>query len=320
MRTILLLPLLALPLRAFELSGETRAHDPSSVVRDGDVYRVFHTGPGGRTMWSKDLKTWHQGPPVLKEPLPWWDRFAPGTNHDIWAPDAIRVGDRWLYYYSVSVFGKSTSAIGLLSNETLDPDNPRYRWQDEGAIVTTTRGSNFNAIDPSLFRDRDGRLWMAFGSYWSGIKLIELDPKTGKRFAGDTNLIALAKAPPPSTAVEAACLTRLGDSYFLFLNWGQCCQGVRSTYEIRVGRSDRVTGPFVDREGRSLADGGGSPFLASEGRRIGPGHVGIFEDRGVSWCSTHFYDAADSGKPRLRIARLLLDAEGWPRLDDATTP
>lgn len=316
--TVLLL-LAAGPLHAFELEGETRAHDPSSIVREGGVYRVFHTGPGGRTMWSKDLKTWHQGPPVLAKPLPWWEDFAPGTNHDIWAPDVIRVGGRWLYYYSVSVFGKSTSVIGLLSNDTLDPDSPRYRWKDEGPIVTTTHGSGYNAIDPSLFQDRDGRLWMAFGSYWTGIKLIELDARTGLRRAGDTNLIALAKAPPPSTAVEAACLGRLGSRYYLFVNWGQCCQGTNSTYEIRVGRSDRVTGPYLDRDGRDLRDGGGSPFLASAGHRIGPGHVGLFEERGVTWCSTHFYDGTNRGRPRLRIAKLTLDGEGWPQLQDATT-
>ena len=98
-----------------------------------------------------------------------------------WAPDVIRVGDQYLLYYSVSVFGQNYSSIGLVTNPVLDPADPKYKWTDHGPVVQSQRGDRYNAIDPAVILDHEGKLWMAFGSFWSGIKMIELDPKTGKR-------------------------------------------------------------------------------------------------------------------------------------------
>jgi arabinan endo-1,5-alpha-L-arabinosidase len=133
-----------------------------------------------------------------------------------WAPDIIKLGDRYLLYYSVSSFGKMTSAIGLATNPTLDPDDPAYHWTDQGFVVRTQDGDGYNAIDPSVFYDSDGSLWLTFGSYWSGIKLIELDPQTGKRMASDSKLFSLAY----NESIEASYLCRHNDYYYLFVNWG----------------------------------------------------------------------------------------------------
>jgi arabinan endo-1,5-alpha-L-arabinosidase len=98
----------------------------------------------------------------------------------------MKVGDRYLLYYAVSSMEKMTSAIGLATNATLDPTDPPYHWSDQGIVVRTREGGNCNAIDPTVFQDTDGSLWLTFGSYWSGIKLIQLDPKTGKRLAPES--------------------------------------------------------------------------------------------------------------------------------------
>jgi arabinan endo-1,5-alpha-L-arabinosidase len=101
------------------------------------------------------------------------------------------------------------------------------------------------------------------------------------------------------------------DKYYLFVNWGQCCRGTNSTYEIRMGRSESATGPYLDRDGKDMMQGGGSLLLASTGHRIGPGHAGILTVGGKDFLSYHFYDARQRGRARLEIAPLKWSAEGW---------
>ena len=158
--------------------------------------------------------------------------------------------------------------------------------------------------------DADGRLWLAFGSYWRGIFLTELNPQTGRRIGTNSPLHQLAW----NDSIKAACLTRHGHFYYLFVNWGQSCQGTNSTYEVRVGRAEKITGPYLDRAGKKLADGGGTPFLQSSGRFIGPGHIGIVDDgnaTGPTWFSYHYYDADTQGKSRLALGKIDWP-DGWP--------
>jgi arabinan endo-1,5-alpha-L-arabinosidase len=175
-------------------------------------------------------------------------------------------------------------------------------------VVRSSNADNFNAIDPALFHDTDGRLWMVFGSFWSGIKLLELDPKTGKRLVADSPLEAVAH----HRAIEAAFLYRHGGQYYLFVNHGWCCRGINSTYNIVVGRADKITGPYLDREGRSLMDSGGTLVLASDGPFIGPGHAGIVAIEGREWFGCHFYDGTQRGRSTYALRPLAWDAEGWP--------
>src|SRR2546423_1442108 len=236
-------------------SRNIRAHDPSTIVRCGDEYWCFCTGRGIRSFHSKDLQHWDLGPRVFEKAPEWNTKVVPGTRElNYWAPDVIHLGDRYLLYYSVSVFGKKTSAIGLATNATLDPDDPKFRWRDEGVVISCDGRQDYNTIDSGILLDRDGKLWLVFGSYWSGIKLIELDAKTGKRLAPDSPMYSLAHAKD----IEAAYLYRHGDDYFLFVNWGLCCRGVNSTYNIRVGRSKKVTGPYLDKDGKNIMAGGGT--------------------------------------------------------------
>jgi arabinan endo-1,5-alpha-L-arabinosidase len=285
-------------------------HDPSTIVRHKDTYWLFATGRGVALLRSKDLVTWEFGPPVFAEPPKWVQEIVPGHRGHFWAPDVILHGDRYLLYYSVSAFGKNTSAIALASNPTLDPADPAYRWTDHGVVIRTGPKDDYNAIDPCVVGGPDGTLWMAFGSFWSGIKLVQLDPKTGLRLAPDSPVHALAH----KEQIEAVALYRHGDYYYQFVNWGWCCRGVKSTYNIRVGRSRDITGPYLDRDGTDLRKGGGSLLLETDGRFIGPGHAGILKDGDRYLLSYHFYDGRQNGRARLAVRPLEWGADGWPKL------
>jgi arabinan endo-1,5-alpha-L-arabinosidase len=292
-------------------SRRITTRDPSDIVKCKDQYWVFYTGRGVPSYHSRDLVTWEPGPAVFEAAPEWIAKVVPeNRTMQYWAPDILKLGDRYLLYYSVSTFGKMTSAIGLATTPALDPADPAYHWTDHGVVVRTQDGDGYNAIDPSVFRDRDGTLWLTFGSYWSGIKLIQLDPSTGKRIAPDSKLFSLAH----NESIEASYLCRHDDDYYLFVNWGSCCQGPKSTYHIRVGRSKSVTGPYLDKAGVDLLHGGGSLFLATtNGPLIGPGHAGILLAEGKAWFTSDFEgDLRMDGKATLAIMPLRWDPDGWP--------
>ncbi|MBI4604139.1 MAG: arabinan endo-1,5-alpha-L-arabinosidase [Planctomycetes bacterium] len=286
------------------------AHDPSTILKHRGVYWTFTTGRGVTSLRSDDLVRWERGPAAFSAPPAWVKDVVPSQRGHFWAPDVIEHEGRFLLYYSVSAFGRRTSAIGLATSPTLDPGDPRYGWTDQGVVVRTDDSSDHNAIDPCVVRGEKGTLWMAYGSFWSGIKLIELDPRTGKRIAEDSPVHALAH----KDQIEAALIHRRGGHYYLFLNWGRCCRGVQSTYNIRVGRSRAITGPYLDKAGADLLKGGGSLVLETEGRFIGPGHAGILKEGERHWLSYHFYDGEDGGRSRLAIRALEWDQDGWPKV------
>jgi arabinan endo-1,5-alpha-L-arabinosidase len=293
--------------RRFERDDQ-RVHDPSTIVKCNDRYWVFVTGPGIPSKYSTNLINWSSGPSLFTNPPAWTTNTIPANRGYFWAPDIVRLKNGYFVYYSVSSWGKRNSALGLATNPTLDPADPKYHWTDRGMVLRTTETNDYNAIDPSVMLDKDGRLWLAFGSYWSGIKLVELDPDTGLRRSTDAPFYSLAH----NSSIEAACLTHHDDGYYLFVNWGTCCRGTNSTYEIRVGRSASVTGPYLDREGKDMLQQGGTVFLSSTGKRVGPGHAGILTDGSKSCVSYHYYSADESGRPRVEIAPLKWTSDGWP--------
>lgn len=297
------------PLLGAELSGDLRAHDPSTVVRCQGKLWCFYTGPGCRSKFSTNGVHWQEGPRVF-ERLPDWAReVAPRNRGSVWAPDILFRNGRYHLYYSVSEWGKNRSAIGLATSPTLEPTDPAWRWKDEGIVVRSQSTNDFNAIDPGVFQDDDGSLWMVFGSFWSGIKLLELDRVTGRAPGPAPVLRTLAWNP----SIEAPCLGKHNGFYYLFVNWDACCRGVDSTYNIRAGRSRLITGPYLDAEGRDLREGGGTLFLGTAGRRIGPGHAGVASWEGRDWFTSHYYDGQDEGRPKLDV-RPLEWREGWPVL------
>jgi arabinan endo-1,5-alpha-L-arabinosidase len=286
--------------------------DPSTIVKCKDEFWVFYTGRGIPSFHSKDLVKWEPGPPVFRTGPEWIASAVPeNRNMMYWAPDVIHLGNQYLLYYSVSSFGKITSAIGLATTPTLDPGDPAYHWTDHGIVVQSREGGDFNTIDPSVFSDDNGTLWLAFGSYWSGIKLVQLDPKTGKRLTPDSPLSSLAY----NKSIEASCLYKHDGYYYLFVNWGTCCRGVDSTYNIRVGRSRNVTGPYLDKDGVDMLKAGGALLLGNKGPLVGPGHAGILIDNGKVWFTSDFEgDTRMGGKATLAIMPLSWKA-GWPEVE-----
>lgn len=292
-----------------------RIHDPTAPFFAEGAWWIFGTGTRVLAARSDDLVSWKKLAPVLTEPPAWARDIAPGNEKAFyWAPDIVRLGDRWALYYSVSEFGKNTSAIALVTSPSLDPAAPDHAWTDQGIVIRSGEGSPFNAIDPSLLHDRDGRLWMAFGSFWHGLFLVELDPATGLRREPNAAPVHLAHGDE----VEAPTLYRRGEYYYLFFNEGLCCRGKDSTYRVRVGRSRSVAGPYLDDAGRDLRDPvAGRLVIGTEGDFIGPGHFSVFKRDDADWASMHFYDGARNGAPTLALRRVGWTDDGWPRVEPA---
>lgn len=292
---------------------DLRIHDPSTLLHAEGAWWLFGTGRKITGARSPDLQSWKILGATLPTAPSWAAEVAPNNKGaHYWAPEVIRVGKRYLMYYSVSEFGKNTSAIALATSPNLDPTAPGHQWTDRGIVLRSATSDNFNAIDPSLLADADGRLWMAFGSFWGGLFLVELNPKSGLRLAPDSPLHHLAAAKE----IEAATLHRRDGYYYLFFNEGLCCKGKASTYHVRVGRSRKVTGPYLDDQNRDLRAGGGREFIGTQGNFIGPGHVGLLRDGGQEWVSLHFYDGSRDGTPTLGLRRLGWTKDGWPEISD----
>jgi arabinan endo-1,5-alpha-L-arabinosidase len=292
-------------------SRGVHVHDPSTIVKCGNEFWVFYTGRGVPSYYSRDLVKWEPGPRVFTNAPAWTDHAVPAHRGSyFWAPDVIHLGDRYLLYYAVSTFGKRVSAIGLATNPTLDPNDSKYHWTDCGSVIQSADTNNFNTIDPAICQEAGGKLWLAFGSFWSGIKLVQLDPGTGKRIGPDSPIYSLAH----NDSIEASYIYHHDDHYYLFVNWGLCCRGTNSTYEIRVGRSKTITGPYYDADGMDLMAEGGTAFLKTKGPFIGPGHAGIISENGTNWFSCHFYDGTQRGLSTLAILPLQWQTNGWPQI------
>ena len=232
--------------------------------------------------------------------------IARGGNNT-WAPDVIRSGDKYFVYYSAPGT-QPKSAIGLLVGRTLDPNSPDYKWEDGGPVVWSDGVEDSNAIDPGVFRDpTNGSLWLTYGSYFGYIRLVQLDPKTGKRLRPERKPINVA------INSEASIMIYRDGWYYLLVTHGSCCAGANSTYNIRMGRAKKVTGPFLDNMGIDMLQGGGKLFLGSGGRFIGPGHFGLLDlGDGVQKFSCHYEADLDRGGVSVLDIRPLLWRDGWP--------
>ena len=322
--------------RVIPLTGAVEGtHDPS-MAKDGKTWYVFATGKapeGGQfaVRCSEDLKVWRRCGQVFAGVPAWIKAKSPGTE-ELWAPDVQRVGGEYRMYYAYSLFGKNTSGIGLAVTQTLDPAGRGYGWVDKGLVLESKATDNFNAIDPAYVADAAGHGWLAFGSFWDGIKMRRLDDATGMLNGTDTNLYSLARRaqgtgpktesteglgyhvnglPPDSEAVEAPSLIRHGGYFYLFTSWDLCCRGVKSTYHTVVGRSKTVTGPYVDESGKPLLAGGGTSVLLPNSRWAGPGgETAVHVEGGDDLLVYHAYDPK-SGKPSLQISTIEWK-DGWP--------
>lgn len=287
--------------------GDYFAHDPSRMIKQGTNYFIFRTSQGIMGKSSSDLRNWtYSGQVFPGNPPAWTTNAVPGFTGNFWAPDIVYLNGTNYLYYAVSMFGSQVSGIGLVTTTNL-ATGP---WTDQGPVIQSTNGNPYNCIDPCPLIDTNGTMWMTFGSYWNGIYLVQLDPTTGKRISTTSPLTHLAY----NSSIEGSFLYQRNGYYYLFVNWGSCCEGINSTYNIRVARSTTVTGPYLDRNGISMAAGGGSTFLESTARFIGPGQAGIMNDNGTNWFTYHYYDGNNGGTATLGLAQLNWSADSWPVL------
>ena len=278
---------------------------------------------------SKDLQAWKRCGSVFAHVPEWIQKESPKTR-ELWAPDISYFNGEYHLYYAFSVFGKNTSGIALTTNKTLDQGNPDFHWQDRGLGLRSEAEDNYNAIDPNLVLDGKGGVWLAFGSFWDGIKMRRIDPPTGKLSSKDTELYSLARRkrpanPPPNPpglpgdweAIEAPFVVYHGGSYYLFVSFDLCCRGTRSDYKTMVGRS-LPRGDRTPCRRQRNCDGGATPVLLGNERWLGPGgqSIRMAKDHGLvanrDIIVFHAYDRK-SGDAYLQISTIDWTG-GWPHV------
>lgn len=312
--------LLATALSAATEPRQVSIHDPV-LAREGDTYYLFSTGPGITFYSSTDRVNWRRRGRVFPGDPAWAKSVAPKFNGHIWAPDLVRHDGKFYLFYSVSSFGVNTSAMGVTVNITLDPNSPDYQWEDQGIVLQSVPGRDlWNAIDPAVTFDEDGTPWMSFGSFWSGLKLVKLtpsltavaEPQEWHSIAKRARSVLEPDAQAGPAEIEAPFIFRKHGYYYLFVSWDKCCRGKDSTYKMVVGRAKKITGPYLDREGRDLALGGGTLLLAGNADWAGVGHNSVYTFDDKDWLVFHAYETADNGLQKLKIAELAWDANHWP--------
>lgn len=321
-------------------------HDPSPVAEIDGHLLVGVTGKEQADGYDCGLETWivdgdapggfRPGQCVLREKPAWALELIPENPGAYWAP--VIDGPSRRMYYSISSLGEdTTTCIGLatatLTNSSESPPSPdSYKWEDSGAPVLCQWEGEDNtddpepaAIDPTFFRDDDGREWLVYGG--GHVWAVELNPKTGKLLTGEEwdngdsgDFFHLANGPGQDDDdwVEAPHLMKHGGMYYLFVNWYACCRGSASTYQIRVGRSASITGPYVDADGVDMRGGGGKLVMSRDTHGvIGPGHAGtfVYRDSGgqeVEIFSHHYYPLNGTPDSFAQMRTLSWNSYHWP--------
>lgn len=289
---------------SLSLSGDLELFDPSAIF-DGERYWVVSTGAGMPIRASTDLKQFE----LLGDAVPglptWAADHVPKATH-FWSPDVAYFGGRYHLYYALAGGGGQLACIGHATASKLGSVGS---WTDDGApVICTQQEDDWFAIDPSVLVDDDEKAWLLAGSS-PGLKLIELEASGGRTAAEPTPIAAR----PDGGVIQASAITRHGGYYYVFASFDLCCRGADSTRSIRFGRSSTLFGPYLDRDGTSLLDGGGSVLLEGGPRWKGPGSNDVLQQGDQSYSFYFAYDADNDGKTSLRLSTLAWDEEGWPR-------
>lgn len=285
------------------VSGATTVHDPSVIKSSSGTYIMAHTGDNVALKTSTDRTVWKEAGAVFPNGASWTTPYTGGAKN-LWAPDISFHNGQYYLYYSASSFGSRKSAIFLATSPTAASGS----WTNQGLVIESSDSVDYNAIDPNLVIDASGAWWLSFGSFWTGIKMISINPSTGKR--SGTNLISLSRrSTSVDGAVEAPYITRRGNYYYLWVSFDRCCAGASSTYRTMVGRSTSITGPYVDKSGNAMTNGGGTEVMASHGSIHGPGHPSVFTDVDADVFVYHYYNNAGTALLGINLIRWESD---WP--------
>jgi arabinan endo-1,5-alpha-L-arabinosidase len=294
--------------------GNVSVRDPALILADSTYY-LFGSGKGIKIWSSTDLLNWKVQLPVFVRAPAWTNVNIPGFNNEIWAPEITFYKDRYYLFYSVSTYGSNNSAIGLATNETLNPEADNYKWVDQG-MITQSVGTSWNAIDPNFVLDNDSIPHLVLGSFYSGIKITKILRDNLGMKAEQITKATLANRDlkeNPYNAIEAPFVLKHNNYYYLFASINNCCSGINSDYKTIVGRSKDIDGIYVDKKGRSMAAGGGELVLAGSTNWHGAGGASVYNFKGQD--KIVFFSHDNTGVPRLRIADLRWDAAAWPSVD-----
>ncbi len=295
-----LVPVSGVYAATWALSGAIGTHDPG--ITKESIWWIGETTIGATSTYagigikySADGKAWTQGTPIFGNGLAWWKEFN-GNTANVWAPDISRFNGKTNVFYSVSTFGSTKSAIGLAQATSMATGD----WVDKGIVVSSVAGAGVNAIDPAFVTSSSGAPYLTYGSWSNGIYITALNSSTLKP-SGNAYRIATA-----SGGLEGANIVRNGSYYYLFASKGVCCAGANSTYYIVYGRSTSITGPYLDKNGVDMKNGGGTVFESSDSGYAGSGGQSVAN--GV--IARHRY-ARSNGASILFISDLNFSG-GWP--------
>lgn len=301
------------PFMSNDLDGDLFVHDPVMIKENGRYY-VFSTGPGISIKTSDDGKVWHKAGSVFKkDSLPQWHRSdIPEQDGHLWAPDIHYRNGLYHLYYSVSAWMNFNSSIGYATNVTLDVNSPDYKWIDRGKVVDFRNGGEgVNVIDPNVFVETNGTPWLLYGSYKSGLRMSQLDENTGYlKDSSNVDRITLT-----TSLGEGVFLLKDKDFYYIFASRGKCCSGAESTYNVVMGRSKSLEGPYLDKSGRSWVENYSSQLMLGDDKEPGRGHNGFFYEDGVTYIVYHAYTMSKGGASMLNIKPLYVGSDGWPTLE-----
>ncbi|KAI0691978.1 glycoside hydrolase family 43 protein [Cytidiella melzeri] len=282
------------------VTGNTAVHDPTLCKDASGTYFVFSTGTGieirtspDRTAWTYIGNVWSTAPTATNQ-------FTGTTNGVLWAPDCLYANNKFHLFYAASSFGSQNSGIFYATSNTGQPGS----WTDQGLVLSTVTGDSYNAIDPNLLISANGIWYLSLGSFWTGIKQVQL---TSSGALASSTVTSLAERSG-TDAIEASVVYSYGSYFYLFTSWDLCCEGTSSTYNIRVGRSTSINGPYVDQSNVALTSGGGTLVLETHDSIYGPGGQDLFTDSDGPILVYHYYTSTGS---YLGINKLDFSS-GWP--------
>lgn len=276
------------------------------IIKYEDTYYMYIMAPHISMKASKDLINWETVGTAFKGSDPaWLSEEVPG--YGIWAPGVYKIKDKYYLYYCISTAGSQNSAIGLAENVTLDHTSPDFKWVDKGMVIRSFTGDEYNCIDPNIITDEKGDTWLTFGSYWNGIYQRQIDPDTGYLLESNPEPYHIAKRFANNGAIEAPYIIKREEYYYLFTAFNP----MNNSYHNRVGRSTSAHGPFVDREGKLMLEGGGTPVTQGLPELMMPGHASVFLDDDGQYYFISEYFRKDSPSILL-IGTIIWDEDGWP--------